>query len=254
VCDLLTRQRPVKHPRTVELSLDDGQRFFVKIFFPISLAGGFKDCFRRSKAVRALFAAADLREAGFHAPLPVGAGEERHCALLRRSFLVSVPLDGTTLPEILSKGERGSTPALALRRKREGLRQLARELRRFHDYGYVHGDLVPGNVFVQIDDAGAPLFCLMDNDRTRRYPRWLRQRLWRRNLVQLNRFPLPGISLQDRMRFFHAYVDRSRLGRNERRLLARLERHTRRRRRECDGVNASGSFRRLMQWTAATER
>jgi hypothetical protein len=92
----------------------------------------------------------------------------------------------------------------------------------------------------------------MDNDRTRRYLPPTARPLCRRNLVQLNRLPLPGISLQDRMRFFHGYVNLSRLGRRERRLLAWLERRTRRRRYECDGVDVSGSFRRLMCWHQTT--
>jgi len=91
-------------------------------------------------------------------------------------------------------------------------------------------------------------FCFMDNDRTRRYPIWLPHRLWRRNLVQLNRLPLAGISLQDRLRFFHAYTGRNKLARRDRKLVHWLEQKTRQRRRECDAVDASGSFRRLMRW------
>jgi hypothetical protein len=93
-------------------------------------------------------------------------------------------------------------------------------------------------------------FCFMDNDRTRRYPTWMPRRLWRRNLVQLNRVPLAGISLQDRVRFFHAYVSRSELGRQDLRLARWLEQKTRQRRRECDAVDTSVSFRRLMRWDA----
>ena len=46
----------------------------------------------------------------------------------------------------------------------------------------------------------------MDNDRTRRYPPWLTGKLRKSNLVQLNRLPLAHITLQDRMRFSHAYL------------------------------------------------
>jgi hypothetical protein len=88
----------------------------------------------------------------------------------------------------------------------------------------------------------------MDNDRTRRYPKWMPQVLWRRNLVQLNRLPLPGIALQDRMRFLSHYLELKRWGRNERRPLSWLEYKTRKRRKECDAVDASGSFRQLMRW------
>jgi hypothetical protein len=88
----------------------------------------------------------------------------------------------------------------------------------------------------------------MDHDRTRRYPKWLAQSLWQRNLVQLNRFPLPGITLQDRIRFFRAYSQRPDWSSAERERLSRLERKTRERRKECDAVDPTGSFRRLMSW------
>jgi hypothetical protein len=88
----------------------------------------------------------------------------------------------------------------------------------------------------------------MDNDRTRRYPGWIPQQLWRRNLVQLNRFPLPGITLQDRVRFLRYYLGSKLWGKKERRLLDWLEHKTRQRRQECDAVDANQSFRRLMRW------
>jgi hypothetical protein len=88
----------------------------------------------------------------------------------------------------------------------------------------------------------------MDNDRTRRYPRWLPQNLWKRNLVQLNRFPLPGISLHDRVRFLRFYCGRASRRPADDRLLHWLEIKTRRRRKECDGIGEPIDFRRLMRW------
>jgi hypothetical protein len=88
----------------------------------------------------------------------------------------------------------------------------------------------------------------MDNDRTRRYPKWMAQLFWWRNLVQLNRLRLPGITLQDRMRFLSHYLELKEWGKEERRLLSWLEHTTRKRRKECDAVDASGSFRQLMRW------
>jgi serine/threonine protein kinase len=249
VQELMHRERPDKHPRTLEVCVD-GRQLFFKIFSVSSLGGAVKDCFRRSKAVRALFACESLMEAGFNAPVSIGAGEERYANLLRRSFLVSLPVDGCSLPEFLQGRAPDRTPVFPPRRKREMLRRLARDIRRLHDHGFVHGDLVPGNIFAMTDGRGLARFCFMDNDRTRRYPAWLKHRLWRRNLVQLNRFPLAGISLQDRMRFFHAYLDMGELGSKERKLLHWLERKTRQRRRECDAVDTSGNFRELMRWKA----
>jgi hypothetical protein len=129
------------------------------------------------------------------------------------------------------------------------LAYLGQLIRNFHDLGFVHGDLVPSNLFVLNRPDGRWQVCFMDNDRTRRYPRWLPQSLWKRNLVQLNRFPLPGISLQDRLRFFLGYTGRRIDGARERALLRWLEQRTRKRRRECDQAGTTGSFRMLMRWT-----
>jgi hypothetical protein len=225
------------------------QPLFVKLFFATAVFGSLKDCFRRSKAVRALFMAEDLPGFGFNAPIAIGAGEQRCSALLRRSFLVTLPVRGCSLPQYLRDHLNNPPADLPLRQKRESVARLAMQIRKFHDLGFVHGDLVPGNIFVTFEPSGTGRFCFMDNDRTRRYPMWLRQRLWRRNLIQLNRFPLAGISLQDRMRFFHAYVNLDRLGPNERKLVRWLEQKTRQRRKECDAVDSSGSFRMLMRWT-----
>jgi Ser/Thr protein kinase RdoA (MazF antagonist) len=131
--------------------------------------------------------------------------------------------------------------------KRAGLRSAAEAVRRFHQNGFVHGDLVASNIFVSGTGEELILY-FMDNDRTRRYPTWVPQSLWTRNLIQLNRMPLPGITLQDRMRFFKSYLGIQKLTAGERRFAHWLERNTRRRRQECDGVDASGDFRKLMRW------
>jgi hypothetical protein len=248
VRQLIAGERAGKHPRTVQIRISEAQQAFLKIFSATSAAAILKDCFRRSKAGRALFIAETLMEAGFNAPLALGAGEERYAGALRRSFLLSLPVEGSALPEFLRDRFDACAPAFRLRRKRAMLLELAREIRRFHDRGFVHGDLVPSNIFVALDGQALARFCFMDNDRTRHYPSWLKHSFWRRNLVQLNRFPLAGISLQDRMRFFHGYVGRARLGYKERTLLRWLEQKTRQRRRACDAVDASGSFRELMRW------
>ena len=89
----------------------------------------------------------------------------------------------------------------------------------------------------------------MDNDRTSYFSYGRSARGWKRNLVQLNRMPLPGITLQDRMRFFCRYLGRDRLSERDRRLVRWLERQTRKRRYECDGVGPRGNFRRLMRFS-----
>jgi Lipopolysaccharide kinase (Kdo/WaaP) family len=251
VRDLLAAEVPSRHPRTMEIRLEGAERrLFLKAFYGTTALGSFKDFFRRSKAVRSFMLTESLGGLGFNAPVAIGAGEERCFNILRRSFIVTLPVKGLPLPNFLRDHYDRPVGGTSLRQKREILAELARETRRLHDLGFVHGDFVPGNIFISLSATGSARFFFMDNDRTRRYPSWMPQGLWKRNLVQLNRFPLAGISLQDRMRFFHAYTRHKRLGRQDRRLVGWLERKTRQRRRECDAVDASGSFRRLMHWDA----
>ena len=188
-----------------------------------------------------------LSEAGFLVPLTIAAGEKRRFGILKMAFVVTLEIDGLPLPVFLEQNVGGRSAALSLTEKRMALQALARQIRRFHSLGFVHGDLVPSNIYVCRDSAKNLRFYLMDNDRTRQYPKWLPQSLWKRNLVQLNRLPLSSISLQDRIRFFREYSSASRAELN-RRLLQWLEGKTRQRRRECDSIDSTISFRRLMSW------
>ena len=77
------------------------------------------------------------------------------------------------------------------------------EIARLHRAGFVHGDLTPFNIFF-VDDAPAR-FLLLDHERTRRNFPIGRYRRNLRNLVQLGRFSLPGLSRSDRLRVIHAY-------------------------------------------------
>lgn len=245
-------ERPARHPQTRRFFHASGEKeLYLKIYHPSGAGGALKDFFRDSKAVRALKQGCALSELGFRVPLAVAAGEKRNFGFLKRAFLLTAEVEGLPLPLFL-KRLLGKQDRASLQQKRQWLERLALEVRRMHRLGFVHGDLVPSNVVVRPEESDAAFF-FMDNDRTRRYPAWFPQRLWRRNLVQLNRFVLPGISLQDRMRFLKTYLGRP-WGRSERRLLRWLEDKTRRRRRECDHVEAEVSFRELMRWNGPFSR
>jgi hypothetical protein len=236
-----------KHPQTRRLR-QAGAEFYLKIYHRYDVLSAFKDLFRDSKALRALKQGEALRRQGFSTPLPVAAGEERSFRFLGRAFLLTVAVEGSPLPVFLQECSSAPLGADGLRKKRESLRQLALEIRRLHQSGFVHGDLIPSNILVRSDQSKGTFFYL-DNDRTRCYPTWLPQALWKRNLVQLNRFVLPGISLQDRMRFLRLYLGKGEWGERERQLLRWLGEKTRSRRRECDRVEApQASFRELMRW------
>jgi hypothetical protein len=250
ILEFITDQPLSKHPQTVELSWPRGgnaARFYLKVFHADFGMRALKDIFRSSRAVRSMHQAAALREFNFNVPFTVAAGEKRAHGLLRKAFILTLGLNGQALPALLKEHCSGVTQ-LTLFDKRDGLKQLAIEVRRLHELGFVHGDLLATNILVSRAEGKPIRFFFMDNDRTHRYPKWLPQLLWRRNLVQLNRLPLPGITLQDRMRFLSHYLELKGWGKNERRLLSWLEYKTRKRRKECDSVDASGSFRKLMRW------
>jgi len=247
---LVEKQPYSKHPQT--LQLEDpfgagGGMLFLKIFHGSSGVNGWKDIFRDSKAFRSMRQAAALARFNFDAPITIAAGEKREHRFLRKAFVLTLGLKGQPLPVFLRR-QRLGIETVSWLEKRNSLKQLALEVRRLHQLGFVHGDLVPTNIFASRSaEKGIRLF-FMDNDRTRRYPKWFPQVFWRRNLVQLNRIPLPGITLQDRVRFLSYYLGSKEWGGPERRLLFWLERKTRQRRSECDSVDANGSFRQLMRW------
>jgi hypothetical protein len=250
VLALVRAQAPARHPQTIEVSdVVDGveARFFLKVFHRSSLLTALKDQFRLSRAFGSWRQGMALAALGFNAPSAIAVGKQRGLQVARREFILTARIDGMALTTFLSPN-CASHPA-SLSYKRDNIRVLARLVRRFHDAGFVHGDLVASNLFLRPGGGSAVEFYFMDNDRTRRYPSWLPQPFWRRNLIQLNRMPLPGISLQDRMRFLHAYLDVKRLSKAERRFAHWLEARTRQRRKECDGADTTGSFRRLMRWT-----
>jgi serine/threonine protein kinase len=250
VLPLIEKQPSSKHPQTLQVKAPfgaGGDMLFLKIFHGSSGMSTLKDIFRDSKALRSMRQAAALARFNFNVPITVAAGEKREHGLLRKAFVLTLEVKGQSLPAFLRQHGLG-VESMSFCEKRNGLKQLALEVRRLHQLGFVHGDLVPTNIFVSRSAGKGSRLFFMDNDRTQRYPKWIPHVLWRRNLVQLNRIPLPGITLQDRVRFLSHYLGLKEWGNKERRLLSWLERKTRQRRKECDSVDANGSFRQLMRW------
>jgi hypothetical protein len=249
---LVREQSRSKHPQTVVVEAEAGgcqKKFYLKVFHGSPSVGGFKDLGRASKAFRFWRQGLSLTAAGFNVPLTIAAGELRRLRLLDRAFVLTSEVDGQPVPAFLTDLANGEDRKMVFRLKRAGVARLADLIRRFHSQGFVHGDLVASNLLVSQDRNGELTFFFMDNDRTRQYPLWFSQSLWKRNLIQLNRMPLPGISLQDRMRFLRAYLTRQELSRADRQFASWLEEKTRKRRKECDGVDPTVNFRRLMRWT-----
>jgi hypothetical protein len=133
------------------------------------------------RALRAFRMGTALGDVGFAAPAVVLAavrGDE--------GLLVTRDTGGEGLLEALGRH------ATARRAKRPLLAALGAEVARLHRAGFVHGDLVPANVRLV-----GERFVFLDNDRTRR-SRLLVLFTARRNLVQLGRFVVAGLTVADR--------------------------------------------------------
>lgn len=255
VLELVRAQAGARHPQTVTLScVLDGvaQTHYLKIFHRRTVAAAMKDRLRDSRAQCFWRQGIALSQAGFNVPLTIAVGSAGGWRVAKREFVVTEKIAGAPAPVFLGCKE-GAEPAAPIR-KWQSLKQLAQLIGRFHQLGFVHGDLLASNIFISAESSEHLKFYFMDNDRTRRYPSWLRQLFWKRNLIQLNRMPLAGISLQDRMRFLHAYLDEERLSPRSRQLAQWLEKRTRMRRKEVDGADPNMSFRKLMQWVPEVAR
>jgi len=248
------RQPYSKHPQTVTFAWPAQKatkQFFLKVFHRRRGAAQLKDLWRQTKARRFWRQGLALSAAGLNAPLTVMFGEKRRWGQTETSLVLTEKIDGQPAPVFLSGLRYCREDQAQVKMKRRALGQFAGLVRQFHDLGFVHGDLVATNIFVAGQMEDAPVFYFMDNDRTQRYPVWLTAHLRKRNLVQLNRLPLAHITLQDRMRFLRAYLKADRFGNTQRDLAVWLERKTRQRRREVDGVATGVSFRKLMAWPDA---
>jgi hypothetical protein len=144
------------------------------------------------RARRAFAMGRALESAGLAVPRTLLVGWRAGAGLL-----VTADAGGADLIDLVA-GLAGSDPGRR-HAKRVLLRTLGAEVARLHRTGFVHGDLVPPNLRWR---DGAPVY--LDNDRTRRTLVPLGAR---RNLVQLGRFVVPGVTATDRARVLWAYAE-----------------------------------------------
>jgi hypothetical protein len=173
-----------------------GVRIYVKLIEPPHGAARLKRLIKGPRGVHLETITQALNDAGFNAPAILLRGTGRNGIEL----IITLAADGDGPLRVLADLSDGP-----LVRKRAILRGLGRELARLHRCGFVHGDLTPFNLFIF---RGEPLrLALIDNDRTRQNPMLLRHRLQLRNLVQLGRFAVRGISRTDKLRILHGYTE-----------------------------------------------
>jgi lipopolysaccharide kinase (Kdo/WaaP) family protein len=181
--------RRSRHARTVRLTVREGAVWVKAYPAPGAV-----------RAMRAFWVGRALAAAGFAVPAVVLVARRG-----QEGLLVTRDVGGRDLIAAVTAAGPAERRAL--------LRRLGAEVARLHEAGFVHGDLVPPNVRL-VGDA----FVLLDNDRTRRS----RVLVWiggRRNLVQLGRFVVPGVTLTGRTRVLGAYAASRGLSRRARRRL-----------------------------------
>jgi len=187
---------------------------------PIDIA---KHLFRSSRAMRSFRAAALLNERGLSCPVVVAVG-------LRRPLVTGVPLLNR-LPfcwtsTTLTLSVEGAHPLQEYwwnhldtpSKKRAFLEALGTEIGYMHSQRIAHGDLRPGNIYVEEEPQGWR-FWLLDNERTRRFRR-VPAALIVKNLVQVRLF-IHDVTQTDRARFFRAYLRQHPMSRPEQLRLAR---------------------------------
>jgi hypothetical protein len=192
-----------KHADTYRWARSGGD-VYVKIYRRYRRWTAIKDWFRPSKAENVRRVSVALTAAGFLVPRVLAAGEERTAFGVRRSWCATAALGGepiaTRIAALAATGDRAT-----LRAKRGMLATLGREVARLHRTGVVAGDLVPANVWIALA-TGELRIAFLDHDRTRIMTTPVPWRRARRNLVQLNRVVLRGVTTTDRLRVYRAYA------------------------------------------------
>jgi len=176
----------------------EGNAYFIKRFRPESFPVRLKDSLRGSRAILSWKAGEMLEEKDFSVPQIIALGERRSLGLLSDSFMITLPIMGESLLELL-------LPIRDFRVKRRIIQGIGREIGRLHREGIIHGDLIPGNIFA-LGKYDNIRLCLLDNERTRNVDKVPDdERI--KNLVQLNRVIVPRVTAADRVRFFDAYLE-----------------------------------------------
>ena len=192
-----------KHADTYRWTRSGGD-VYVKVYRRYRRWTALKDWFRPSKAENVRRVSAALTAKGFLVPRVLAVGEERGRLGVRRSWCATAALGGEPIAaRIAALGVPGQHTTL--RAKRGVLAALGREVAQLHRTGVVAGDLVPANVWIAVAAADLRI-AFLDHDRTRLTTTPVRWRWARRNLVQLNRIVLPGVSTTDRLRVYRAYA------------------------------------------------
>jgi len=208
VAPLRKSRHAVTYNPHFRVSLSQPGDLFVKVLNRATGIDRIKHLRCDSVAVHVKRISRRLADAGFNAPPLWVLGFNRQDG---REMIVSPRVEGLGPLQTLARFG-GDLP-----NKRRILRDLGAEIGRLHRAGLVHGDLTPFNIFIQAHQPTR--FIFLDHERTRSNYGLGRTRRNLRNLIQLGRFNLPGLTKSDRLRVMFAYADA--IGCPDRRALAR---------------------------------
>ena len=177
-------------------------------------------------------AADRLAAAGIDTPHVIACGEQWRTVFEDKSFLMTEEVkDSRSLEAQLPACFEGPLTLGKRQARRDFIRRLASFIRRFHETGYRHRDLYLSHIFC----SGGGEFCLIDLARASRP--FLRRRFQVKDIAQLHySAPAESFTRADRLRFYLTYVDRRRLGPQDKAFIRtvirkahRMARHNRKR-------------------------
>lgn len=181
------------------VALPDGT-VFVKHCRITGVRAWAREVLRPAKARLEFENALALRERGIDAVVPLAWGRPANGAP-GESFVITAAKDGA-IPflDFIEK----SLPVERTSMRRQLARTLGEFLAKLHEAGVAHPDPHPGNLLVELRDAGAPHFHLIDLHAVRLGSplSWAESRA---NLVLYNRWFQLRSSRTDRLRFWRAY-------------------------------------------------
>ncbi len=170
-----------------------------------------------------------LEEIGIHTMTPVAFGAVRKGGLPYRALTMTEHLYGAEkLEHFLPDRFRGEVLSPAkLTFKRRIIRETARWAARFHNAGFYHQDFYLGHIFILPGDGETFTLHLIDLQRVQESSRIRPSRVLK-DLAQINfsALQLYCLTRTDRMRFIHAYLGRSRLTEEDKKLIYKMESKT----------------------------
>lgn len=159
-----------------------------------------------------------LRRVDVSIPQTIVCGGQWRGLFERRSFIITLELqNATSLEKKLPACFHSESPD-ACKTKKEFIEQLADFIRRFHETGYRHRDLYLAHIFY----SASGNLSLIDLHRCFR-PKLFKQRYLVKDLAQLH-YSCDGnlISRADRIRFYRAYRNISKLAGTDKAFIAKV--------------------------------